>query len=201
MTSSCLTLLAHAPRHLHLWARLLQLSPDRQDRANGWCPYGMVHMMATNVRLYSERFAVPSSCAGHRTSKILCAVHAVVKSNRYVTHDARGCLMAARKDHWGQINGYLWQKRLIFGAQGGSDWLPEEESFAWQLQEEAHVVAERLSLHQFKAFDGWLGCSKKRHNIRQFTVSREAADVSDKAVEGWHERLKSLMVGYEAEDV
>ena len=31
---------------------------------------------------------------------------------------------------------------------------------------------------------------KKRHNIRQFTVSREATDVSDETVEGWYERLK-----------
>ena len=32
--------------------------------------------------------------------------------------------------------------------------------------------------HQFKASNGWLDSFKKRHNIRQFTVSGEAADVS-----------------------
>ena len=43
------------------------------------------------------------------------------------------------------------------------------------LQEEA----EKMSHHQFKASNGWLESFKKRHNIRQFTVSGEAADILD----------------------
>ena len=69
------------------------------------------------------------------------------------------------------------------------------------LQEEARIIAEKMGHHQFRASNGWLESFKKRHNIRQFTVSGEAADVSDETVEAWHERLNSIMIGYKAEDV
>ena len=69
------------------------------------------------------------------------------------------------------------------------------------LQEEACVIAVQIANHQFKASNGWLESFKKHHNIRQFTISGEAADVSEETVEGWHERVQSLMVGYRAEDV
>ena len=69
------------------------------------------------------------------------------------------------------------------------------------LQEEARIIAKKMGHLRFRASNCWLDSFKKRHNIRQFTVSGEAADVSDETVEGWHERLKSIMMGYKAEDV
>ena len=47
---------------------------------------------------------------------------------------------------------------------------------------------------------GWR-VSRSAKYIRQFAVSGEAADVAEETVEGWHERLKSFMVGYKPEDV
>jgi len=69
------------------------------------------------------------------------------------------------------------------------------------LQEEARLVAEKMGYREFKASNGWLENFKKRHNLRQFAVSGEAADVAEETVEGWHERMKILMEGYKPEDI
>ena len=48
-----------------------------------------------------------------------------------------------------------------------------------------------------------VGCIafKKRHNIKQFAVSGEAADVSEETVDSWKERVKTIINGYEAKDI
>ena len=48
-----------------------------------------------------------------------------------------------------------------------------------------------------------VGCIafKKRHNIKQFAVSGEAADVSEETVDSWKERVKTIIKGYEAKDI
>ena len=62
------------------------------------------------------------------------------------------------------------------------------------LEEEARVIAARLGHHQLKVSNGWLESFKKYHNIRRFTFSVEAADVSEETYEGRHERAQSFMV-------
>ena len=47
-----------------------------------------------------------------------------------------------------------------------------------QFLEEGLSLAEQMGHDQFKASNGWLECFKKRHNIRQFAVSGEEADVA-----------------------
>ena len=62
------------------------------------------------------------------------------------------------------------------------------------LQEEALKIAEVLVNREFKASNGWLN-NKKRHNIGQFVVSGESADVSEDVVVAWLDRLRSLLSG------
>ena len=69
------------------------------------------------------------------------------------------------------------------------------------MQEEALEVAKRLGYSQFKASNGWLDSFKCRHNLKQLTVSGEAADVAEETVSAWQERLKILLTGYRAEDI
>ena len=70
------------------------------------------------------------------------------------------------------------------------------------LQEEARLMAQKLDHAEgFKASNGWLESFKKRHNIRQFTISGESADVSEETVQDWYEKLNVLMDGYKAEDI
>ena len=57
------------------------------------------------------------------------------------------------------------------------------------LQEEALQIA------------GWLESFKKGNNIKQMSISGECSDVPEETVSGWHERLKTLMEGYKAENI
>ena len=69
------------------------------------------------------------------------------------------------------------------------------------LQEEALKIAEALGNTVFRASNGWLERFKGRHNLKQFTISGEAASVSDVTVASWHERMKELTRGYKREDI
>ena len=60
----------------------------------------------------------------------------------------------------------------------------------WQdFCEKAKEVAKRLGFEDFKASNGWLNHWKKRHHIKQMTVSGESGDVSGATIDSWKERL------------
>ena len=67
------------------------------------------------------------------------------------------------------------------------------------LQEEALQIAKKIDLNtNFK----WVVNSfKKCYNIKIMTISGECADVLEETITGWHERMKVLMDGYQAQDV
>ena len=70
------------------------------------------------------------------------------------------------------------------------------------LKEEALQIAKAIDPNtSFKASNGWLESFKKRHNIKQMTVSGECGNVSEESVAGWNERAKVLLSGYRKEDV
>ena len=54
----------------------------------------------------------------------------------------------------------------------------------WTSATGAHVIAVKMGHLQFKASNGWLENYKKCHNFWQFTISGEAADVSEDTVSG-----------------
>ena len=70
-----------------------------------------------------------------------------------------------------------------------------------QLSEKAREIANRLSLGDFKASNGWLDRWKKKYNLRKMTVSGESGDVSGLTVDSWKERLPEMVQGYSSEDV
>ena len=55
------------------------------------------------------------------------------------------------------------------------------------IQEEAKLIAAKLGDTEFL--------------IKQFTVSGEAADISEDTVQSWYERIKHIMQGFKSEDV
>lgn len=66
------------------------------------------------------------------------------------------------------------------------------------LQEEALEIAKTIDPDtQFKASNGWLDSFKRRHNIKQMTVSGECGDVREETVAGWLERLRHNAVNSE----
>ena len=70
------------------------------------------------------------------------------------------------------------------------------------LQEEALQIVKTIDPEtKFKASNGWLESFKRRHNLKQMTISGECADVQEETVAGWIERLKILISGYKPEDV
>ncbi len=70
-----------------------------------------------------------------------------------------------------------------------------------QLTEKAKEIASVLGKNEFKASNGWLEKWKKRHNIRQVTISGEAGDVAGETVESWNETLPELLETYEANNI
>ena len=64
------------------------------------------------------------------------------------------------------------------------------------LCEKAKEIAERLGFENFKASNGWLDRWKKRHHVKQMTVSGESGDVSGATVDSWKERLPHILEGY-----
>ena len=69
------------------------------------------------------------------------------------------------------------------------------------LQTEARLIADKLQQPSFKASNGWLQSFKNHFGLKQLTISGEAADVPQETIEGWFERLKVLMQGYELENI
>ena len=64
------------------------------------------------------------------------------------------------------------------------------------LQTGARLIADKLQQSNFKASSGWLQSFK---NHFQLMISGETADVPQETIEGWFERLKVLIQGYEME--
>ena len=70
-----------------------------------------------------------------------------------------------------------------------------------QLAEKAKEIASVLGKTDFKASQGWLEKWKKRHYIKQITISGESGDVSGETVDSWKERLPELLEGYEPSNI
>ena len=68
------------------------------------------------------------------------------------------------------------------------------------LQEEALKIGKIWGEKDFKASNGWLSNFKKRHNIAQFVVRGESAEVRE-VVAAWYDRLQSLFGSYKATQI
>ena len=64
------------------------------------------------------------------------------------------------------------------------------------LKEKALQIAKQLNDLSFTASNGWLESWKKKHNIRQVTVSGECGDVRGETVSSWKERIPEIVTGY-----
>ena len=70
------------------------------------------------------------------------------------------------------------------------------------MQEEVLQITKTIDPKtKFKASNGWLESFKRRHNLKQMTISGECGNVQKETVAGWMERLKILISGYKPEDV
>ena len=69
------------------------------------------------------------------------------------------------------------------------------------LQEEAFIIAEKLHVDGFVAFNGWLEMFKNAHNISTMTVAGEDADVSPQTLASQKGRSKELIKGWKPENV
>lgn len=65
------------------------------------------------------------------------------------------------------------------------------------IQEKAKKVAQILSLHNFKASNGWLEAFRNRHNISFRALHGESANLDQNIVENWKKCFPNIAHGYE----
>lgn len=69
------------------------------------------------------------------------------------------------------------------------------------LKEQALVYAGHYHDIEFKASNGWLDAFKKRHSIVFNAICGEARDVSQTTVDDWHQKIPTLITGYDKKDI
>ena len=69
------------------------------------------------------------------------------------------------------------------------------------VKEKAKEIAQKFGYQKFSASDGWLQKWRKRNNVSFKCISGEAADVNQETVDAFIEKLPSLLLGYQCEDV
>ena len=67
--------------------------------------------------------------------------------------------------------------------------------------EQAKAIAQRLSIDDFKASNGWLQKWKTSHYLKCRTVSGESGEVSVITTQSWKEHLPEIMEGYDEKNI
>jgi len=69
------------------------------------------------------------------------------------------------------------------------------------IQTKALDIAKALNQPNFKASGGWLSRFKSRHIIGCNRISGEKSTVSQETIDNWHERLQTILEGYQPRDI
>ena len=69
------------------------------------------------------------------------------------------------------------------------------------MQEKALAFVNNLLIAEFKASNRWLESLRKRHNINFVTQCGKSADVDEKIIDDWKEKLPSLINSYEPRNI
>ena len=145
-----------------------------------------------NPNLGSRRIADHFGIGKTQIQKILKNKDAIM--NAYASNETPNHAKRKRLSKYTDVNQALWDWYMICRNSN----IPISGAM---LKEEATLIAEKLEITDFVAFNGWLEKFKQKFSICNKTVAGEAGDVSNETMESWNELARELTKEWKPENI
>ena len=155
----------------------------------------LIELAKRTPQIGSRALAEKFGCGKTQVTTILAKRESLVE--QYESNVSNSCVLLSKRSRpceFSEVNEALHKWYSLATARNIYPAGP-------QLCEKAKQIAEKLSVANFKASNGWLDRWKKRYDIHRMKINGESGDVAGETVVSWRERIPELLHGYSAENV